>query len=263
MYPCSETLSEKILSNVERIINFIRDYLDSDIDYKKYLEIFIIVALFIITSIFYNQSVQKNKIIGDLEDQNIELNETYNVLMNTTEVFSKYYTDLLENYQILKSNYEDVQKVNVELQSYLKNIQDDYSKLEEEYALIVSEKETLRAHAQTLQQELSQIHNLEKYDSLIEDTQFVIAPGDNLTLSYEEDYVGFIVLNFSSSSEVVIWVGSSIRDDLYFARIPSSFPKTAVGGSYVIPMCKTAYVYIWNPSESLTTNVTLSITFFY
>ena len=114
-----------------------------------------------------------------------------------------------------------------------------------------------------LQQELEDITNLQKKILLENNETLEIGINGNITLSYDTRYAGYIEVNFTASSDVILWVGSSILDTLYYARIPPSFPETSKQGSFVIPTCDNIHVFLINPSETLKVEIMLAITYYY
>ena len=240
----------------------IGEYLSSERDYVKIIGIIIFSISVIVSTFFFFQINQKNQIIRNYEVLNLDLSENYNESLSVSSTLRSYYSELGVNYKTLLSTNE-------ELQSYCEQIQDDIDGLTSEYLELVNDYDFLLIEKLDVQEslendiaELVDIVNLNKNRSLDNQTLIISSQG-NQSLTYELNYSGYVEINFNSSSDIIIWVGSSISDDVYYARIPFRFPETAVTGTYVVPVCRDVFFYIINPSETDVVEVVLSITYHY
>ena len=137
-----------------------------------------------------------------------------------------------------------------------------YSTLRSEYSDLESRYSTLQQDYTALRGELDDVMNLGKSIVLEDNRTLELSAGGNTTLSYDTFYAGYIEVNFTSSTDVYIWVGSSVTEDEYYARFPS-YPDTASSGAFRIPVCATVYIYIMNTSEELDALVNLTIKYVY
>jgi hypothetical protein len=134
-------------------------------------------------------------------------------------------------------------------------LRDEYLQLSEEYQQVLEEGATAKA-------ELEQIKNFEKSSLLAVNETLSIAPGSNTTLSYDLPLSGYAVFNVSSSSDIYLWVGSSIHPGIYYSRQPA-FPETASELNFTLPVSHTLYVFITNIHETEESDVTITIKHIY
>lgn len=228
----------------------------------KYVNFFVlglvcVVIITLSTSIFfYYQTITNNSAIKDLQIKHTELIKEYDSAINTVNILRNYNDELLHNYELLKSSYEELQDYYEELQIDLQNLQNEKIKLENNYLKVLEEKNSL-------EKELNNIENFENINVLETDKLLVIQPKKNVTLSYDTTFAGYIQINISASKDIIIWIGSSITDELYYARLPPSFPNTITQGSFVVPTCCTTHIFVINPNENTEVEVELSITYTY
>jgi hypothetical protein len=158
-----------------------------------------------------------------------------------------YYT--LENRtNILNSYYDELQGMHLELR-------EEYIQISEEYQIILEEVSSIKS-------ELEQIKNYEITLVLSENETLTISPGTNTTLTYVLPLSGYAVFNVSSSSDIYLWVGSSIYSDIYYSRHPA-FPETATELNFTLPVSHTLYVFISTIDEIEDTDVSITIKYFY
>ena len=231
-------------------------FFDSKWDFEKIILITFSLVFILLSAFLIYQTNQKNFLVKDFEAKYSDLAEKYETSINASSVLRGYYNELQGSYDILLLNFGDIQDYYEDLQGDMENLQNNYLELENLYGSLLLEKELLEL-------ELGDIIGFKKRMVLEENKTLVLYAEDNRTLSYEMPFAGFIELNFTSSVDIVIWVGSSVIDDLYYARIPPTFPDTSNGGSFTIPALRTIYVYLYNPNETLETEVVLDINYFY
>jgi hypothetical protein len=158
-----------------------------------------------------------------------------------------FYT--LENRtNILNTYYDELQGMHLELR-------DEYLQLTEEY------QQALEEIAMT-KSELEQIKNFEITSLLADNEILSIGPGSNTTLSFDLPLSGYAVFNVSSSSDIYLWVGSSIHQGIYYSRQPA-FPDTALELNFTLPVSHTLYVFIANIDEIDESDVTITIKHIY
>lgn len=201
---------------------------------------FFIVTVFL-SGFFYYQLTrtralltQNQSFIEDFQEEYQELHDNYLTLLNTTLSVEDYYMELQDRYSTLRSEYSD-------LESRYSNLQQDNIALRGEF---------------------DDVMNLGKSMVLEDNRTLDLSAGGNTTLSYDTVFAGYIEVNFTSSTEIYIWVGSSVTEDEYYARYPA-YPDTAVDGTFRIPMCAKVYVYITNSNEEMGSTVNLSIKYVY
>ena len=205
--------------------------------FKKYSLIAIVSILVLFSGLsyyLYDQLVESRIFIYDQQIRYSELNNNYLELMNTTESINDYYEEIQERYN---------------------NLTLEYQYLEDRYDNIYREKNHI-------DQELNEIILLQK-TTIFEDNKTIELPAmSNITLTYDAIYAGYLIVNYTSSGEIVFWLGSSITENRYYARYPS-FPDTTKQGSIKIPVCSTVYVFILNPNDEIDIMVNLDIQYFY
>jgi hypothetical protein len=231
-------------------------FFDSKWDFEKIILITFSLVFILLSAFLIYQTNQKNILVRDFEAKYSDLAEKYETSINASSVLRGYYNELQGSYDILLMNFGDLQDYYEDLQGDMENLQNNYLELESLYGSLLLEKEILEL-------ELGNIKDFKKSMVLEENRTLVLYAKDNRTLSYEVPYAGFLELNFTSSMDMVLWVGSSFIDGLYYARIPPTFPDTSNGGSFTVPALSTVYVYLYNPNEFLETEVVLDIHFFY
>ncbi len=206
----------------------------NDTKYILVVFLFLVVLLSGLSWFLYDQLSERQVLTSDLEYRFTELSDNYLVLANTTTIVKGYYEELREMYSTLGNEYEN---------------------LNDRYVIVSNEKSNI-------EKELNEIFNFQKI-IIFEDNKTIDLPAmDNITLTYDAIYAGYITVNYTSSGEIVFWFGSSVTDDKYYARYPA-FPNTTKQGSIKIPVCSTTYVYIINPNYELEVNINLDIKYFY
>jgi hypothetical protein len=154
-----------------------------------------------------------------------------------------FYT--LENRtNVLNEYYDELHGMHLELR-------EEYLKISEEYQQILEDVGTVKI-------DLEQIKNYEKSSILAANETISIPPESNSTLTYDLPLSGYAVFNVSSSSDIYLWVGSSIYPDIYYSRQPA-FPETTSEINFTLPVSHTLYVFISNIDETEDTEVTITI----
>lgn len=199
------------------------------------------IVLFVISAglsgYLYYLIRQDRMTIADYSMRLQALNDQYLALVNTTNSIRSYYDEISDMYAALRS---------------------EYSSLEESYTAVMQEKAVLEYEVSVLED----IVNLNKSVVVVSNQTLELVPKQNVTLTYTSSYAGCIVVNFTSSSDVFFWVGSSMAESLYYARYPP-FPETATEGMFKTPVCGDIYINVINPSESYGAVMVLSIKLIY
>ena len=187
-------------------------------------------------------------IIEEIEDRYYALEDDYLLLLNTSSSLEDYYAELQEMYSTLRSEYSDLEDLHSSLAQEKADLQDDYLDL-------IDDKNSI-------QKELDDILSFSKMIILERNATYELPAGGNMTLPYNISYAGYIEVNFTSSTDIYIWVGSSISENGYYARYPA-FPHTAFNGTFSVPVCVNLYLFIVNTNIGLGTNVTLTMEYTY
>lgn len=243
----------------------LNDSIRDDLKNRINIPFLLIVVLLIVTSIssglFYYQTTRKTILIDDLESKYSDLNETYYLALNTSSVIRNYYNELNEYYKELGENYAELQRFYDELEKERERIQNKYFEFENKYVSLLTEKERIQDELARAYYELENIENLRTQIVLETNKSIILQPKHNTTLTYPLTYAGYIELNVSSNTEIIIWIGSSISNETYYARLPPSFPNTLTEETMIVPAALTTYIYIQNPSEFTEAEIILTLTF--
>ncbi len=200
---------------------------------KVFLAVFLVISVGI-TGFLYYRMTQNELVIEDFQVQYLDLLNNYQILLNTSSNFELYYNELQEMYSVLRG---------------------EYSVLEGVYSDLLREKVAL-------QREFDEIMSFNRSILLENNRTLDLSAGGNVTLSYEIIYAGYIEVNFTSSVDIFFWVGSSVTENDYYARYPP-FPGTESNGSFSVPACGKLFIFIKNPSEDTSANVTLTVKYVY
>jgi hypothetical protein len=230
--------------------------------------VILLVVTLISTGFFYYQTTRKNNLINDLESKYSELIETYNLALNTSSIIRNYYNELNENYKELGDNYEELGENYNELQRFYDELEIEREKihnrnleLENNYVSLLTDKERIQDELALAIDELEDIVNLRKQIVLETNKSIIIPPKHNTTLTYPLTHAGYIELNVSSNIEIIVWIGSSLTDETYYARLPPSFPDTLKEGTITVPAVLTTYIYIINPNEFIEAEIQLTLSY--
>ena len=190
-----------------------------------------------VTGYFFSGTTQDQRIIKDIQVAYLDLYDLYLTLEKNFSITNSYYNEITEMYTDLR---------------------DEYSEYAKGYITISQEKNALQNEIAVLEK----IINFENYIIFDSNRIVELPPKGNATLLYETNYAGFIEVNFTASTDIFFWIGSSINEEIYFARFPP-FPNTAVNGSFKIPVCSTVYININNPNEENEVDVEFSVKYTY
>lgn len=226
-----------------------------------------IIFFSLILSVFiYNQLNQDPEIILQIQEAYSDLNSKYEISLNISSTLREYYDELEDNYDTLYTFHEGLTSNYNTLTSNFEDLESGYVELENQYDNLLQEKQKneqdLLDEIETLEQRLSDVDTFSN-QTVLENSTFMIEALGNQTLYYNTMNAGYLEINFTSSSEIIIWIGSSITPTTYYARFPTFFPDVAEEGHISIPACCDISVYILNPSENLTTEVNITITYIY
>jgi hypothetical protein len=239
MKPSSMLINEDVEIELEHTtgsMKALREYARRT-DAVKILLVVFSVFTACVTGYFFSGTTQDQRVIKDIQVSYLDLYDRYLTLEKNFSITNRYYNEITEMYT---------------------NLRDEYSEFTKGYVNISREKNTLQNEVAVFEE----IINFEKY-IIFESNRIVeLPPQGNATLLYETNYAGFLEVNFTASTDIFLWIGSSINKEIYFARFPT-FPNTAVNGSFKIPVCSTVYINISNPNEENDVDVRLSVKYTY
>jgi len=181
------------------------------------------------------------------------------VLLTAFNVYLAYQYRRLTPYRDAYYTLEN--RTNI-LNSYYDELQGMHLELREEYIQISEEYQTILEEVSTIKSELEKIKNYEIALVLSENETLTLSPETNTTLTYVLPLSGYAVFNVSSSSDIYLWVGSSIHQGIYYSRQPA-FPDTALDLNFTLPVSHTMYVFITNIDEIDESDVTITIKHIY
>jgi len=148
------------------------------------------------------------------------------------------------------------------LENYYNNLTDMYSDIRSEYdQLSNSHKELLQEHY-NMSAEYNDILNYKKEILLASNEKTSLPIKANTSYTYEIPFSGYIIMNFTATDDIYVWIGSSMVEGIYFSRYPQ-FPETAEAASFMVPVTPDLHVFIGNPNEFTEARVTFSIKFVY
>jgi len=151
-------------------------------------------------------------------------------------------------YDTLREEYSDLQERQT-------NIISENVKIKQEYSKTLDEKNKI-------QKELDEIISFSKNKTLVQNGFYELGPGENQTLYYDLLYAGYIEIIFNATTEIYMWIGSSITEGSYYSRYPT-FPGTSYNGHFIVPASQTVYVFLVNTDIKSTSDIVLSIEYVY
>ncbi len=229
------------------------------------VKIILIVATIIFadaSALLYMRYTEGFELIVDLEEnllrlgaQYTELADDYVVRLNHSDILQEFYDNTRSNYNELQIMYQDLRQEYSYMQglhsgSILENVE-----LMDQISQLNSEKEVI-------QKELDDTLSFLKYTVIENNSSYVIPPGGNMTFVYDIVYAGYIEVNFTSSTDVFLWVGSPVSEDVYYSRFPV-FPHTAFNGTFIVPVSSAVYLFIENTDLELPCEIVITINFTY
>ena len=210
-------------------------------DLVRIFSIILLLAVLGVSGLFYYR-------INRLEVALVNYKESYTRLIGDYTILQEMYTNLSSDYNSLYEMYTDLRDESINLQEIYSSLRADYASLQETHS--------------NLKREYEEIFNLEKETVLEKDMTLNISEGENATLSYDIPYAGYIEMEFTASSDVFFWIGSSITKDVYYSRYPP-FPQTLTNGTFRVPVPNTTYLFASNPNPEQKVTINLMITLTY
>lgn len=232
---------------------------------NNYLLIAIIIILASSTGFLFYRMTQLNSSFKNLRELHIGLQQDYLNLYDSYTIIEEYYNESRDMYTILRNEFNTLEN------DYIRTLQEkranehemqillnNYTQLQANYTQLKIDYDTLLQELRNLEQ----IVNLERRMSLESSRVLDIQPENEILLTYEMNYAGYIQVNFTASTDIYFWIGSNITEEEYYSRHPP-FPNTATEGIFTIPVVKTIYLLISNPNYEETATVNLTIKFYY
>jgi len=259
------TLYDRILTYYNQII------LSKNI---KYIPILVLVLFGSISVYFYLENNNEINILR-LDNENLvnsysDLNSSYYDLQNNATILEDYYgyikslyNELYVNYTDLSGMYSDLYDDLVVINSQYSVSSENYVVLQSNYLLLLEDYNNISYGYDGATKLLSDIQNLALHSMLNNQENIEIGPRNNKTFTYNISYAGFLEINFTSSTELLVWVGSSAVEPNYYARYPI-YPQISDHGSFQIPVAgDNAYIYLENPDPVSIADIVLSVKYVY
>ena len=233
-------------------------------DNVKTVLIILVIVLTGFSGILLNHLIVLNK-TGVSSDKYLKLQKNYLILYDGFDNLTSYYNISLEMYSELKreyyfieSHYQSLQAENINLKQENEEYKNLCDNFKENITIIQKEVTELMDENMILQNILNKYNTLGDEIMLENNSKIEINANEDVTLSYSNTLSGYLTINFTSSREIYLWVGSSIDENNYYARYPS-FPETCNNGHYKIPVCQNIYIYIKNADYTYKTTIDISV----
>jgi hypothetical protein len=239
---CGETtlFSEKPLEKLGRSFDYIK------------------IVLIITSIIFAGASgffYFRSRALLSLDAQYTELADNYAILLNISDTLREYYDNTRTNYSELQIMYQNLRQEYSDLLSLQSGSIQENAELLDKISQLNLEKEVI-------QKELDDLLSFSKSTIIENNLSRVIPPGGNTTLTYDIVYAGYIEVNFTSTTDIFLWIGSPISEDAYYFRYPA-FPHTAFNGTFIVPVSNAVYLFIKNVDVELSGEVIITIKYTY
>jgi hypothetical protein len=216
------------------------------------------------SGILLNHLIVLNK-TGVSSDKYLRLQKDYLILYdgfgNLTSYYNislEMYSELKSEYYFIESHYQSLQAENINLKQENEEYKNLCDNFKENITIIQKEIAELMDENMILQNILNKYNTLGDEIMLENNSKIEINANEDVTLSYSNTLSGYLTINFTSSREIYLWVGSSIDENNYYARYPS-FPETCYNGYYKIPVCQNIYIYIKNADFTYKTTIDISV----
>ena len=195
----------------------------------------------------------------------IELQEDYlNIydnFMNLTNYYNtslEMYSELRNEYSFIEDQYTLMRQEKAELKNEIEEYKNTYDILNENYTKLQAEVSNLINEISALQKLLNESRTLNDEIIMENNRKITLNANEEITLSYSNIHAGYLTINFTSTYEIFLWIGSSLDESKYYSRYPP-FPDTSQNGSLKIPIYQDIYIYIKNSNLTQKTTVNISI----
>jgi len=225
--------------------------------------IFIVLAG--LSGFFYYRLTLQQTLINNLQEDYTLLQEEYITLFSRYHQISTYYnetqdmyTTLTEEYTILGDLYTETLQEKTELGNTVSELENEHNTTTTDLSELQHEHYLLGLERDAIQREFDDLINYRKTIFLEENTTIPLEPDGTAILAYQIIYAGYMELNFTSTTDIYIWIGNNVTQNQYYSRYPP-FPLTAYNGTYTVPVSQTVYIRIENADPDNTAEVTLTI----
>jgi hypothetical protein len=151
--------------------------------------------------------------------------------------------------------YQDMRQEYSDLLGLQSGIIQENAELKDQISQLNLEKDVI-------QKELDDLLSFSKSTIIVNNSSHVLPPGGNTTLTYDIVYAGYIEVNFTSTTDIFLWIGSPVSEDAYYFRYPS-FPHTAFKGAFIVPVSHAVFLFIENADVELSSEVNITIKYTY
>ena len=216
-------------------------------------KIFLLVAAIVfagVSAFLYFKYDEGLDVIAGLEEnllsldaQYTELVENYVILLNNSDTLREFYDNTRSNYNELQIMYQDLRQEYSDLHGLHNGSIQENIELMDQISQLNVEKEAI-------QKELDDTLSFLKSTVIENNSSYVIPPGGNMTIAYDIVYAGYIEVNFTSTTDVFLWVGSPVSEAVYYSRFPV-FPRTAFNGTFIVPVSNAVFLFIENTNLEL------------
>jgi hypothetical protein len=138
----------------------------------------------------------------------------------------------------------------------------EYSVLQSLHSDSIKDNAELRAQKDAIQKELDDTLSFSKSTILANNSSYSVPPGGNMTISYDIIYAGYIEINFTSTTDIFLWIGSPVSEVVYYSRFPV-FPHTAFNGTFIVPVSNAVFLFIENTDLALSGEIQITIKYTY
>ena len=168
---------------------------------------------------------------------------------------------LAYTYHEYSSELQSKQEEITLLQSELQDKEKEITSLKEKITLLQEEIASLNERITSL----SDIVNLKVKSNLERDKTVNIPAGEEIVLSYNTPYGGYLLVRYTATGGVCMWFENTFVGGYYYRYpVPTSGFSYASSGSFVVPVLPgTTTIHIVNPDLLLGATVTLTIEYYY
>jgi len=247
-------------------------------EHALFIVIGVLIAINVITFIYYWNQVNALMLERDSLKQQVEdLNSLVNTLQSQVSSLSS------ERDALIQEN-EDLNTQITMLQNQIKNMQTQVAHLQDQINVLAGERDSLMRQVNMLQNQVDYLQGLvdnlwgqidylqgqlDYYESIVNlelstvlaDDEVIAIPGDSYhVLSYTTEYAGYLIIEFTATSDISIHIGSNFTGEYYYTY-PSN--ETATNGTFYVPVFPgTTYICLDNRG-SFRPGVTVTITITY
>jgi hypothetical protein len=224
-------------------------------DYLKIILIITTIILGGVSALLYFRYNEGLDLIANLDAQYTKLTDDYVILLNNSNTLREYYDNTRSNYNELQIMYQDLRKE-------YSDLHDIHAGSIQENAELMDQISQLNLEKEVIQKELDDTLSFSKSTFIDNNSSYAISPGGNTTILYDIDYAGYIEVNFTSTTDIYIWIGSPVSEDAYYFRFPA-FPRTAFNGTFSVPVSNAVFLFIENTDVEASGVVIITIKYTY